>query len=103
MSEKKRAAAKAAKLDIQKKVEMYERAMEEALSAMIAGRHKWRQRVVDRVVLVVNLFDDLKIYSYSGHLRDYKLAEECADRVLRRSGLPVDREGWRILPEIGAS
>lgn len=84
----------------QLKEAMYERAMEEALAAMIAGRHKRKSRAVDRVVLAVNLFDDLKIYSFSGHLRDYKLAEECADRVLRRSGLPVDREGWRIMPEI---
>jgi len=90
------------KLDKQEKAAMYERAMEEALAAMIAGRHKRKSRAVDRVVLAVDLFEYLGICigAYYGTLRDYKLAKECADRVLRRSGLPVDREGWRILPEI---
>jgi hypothetical protein len=81
---------------------MYERAMGESLAAMIAGRHKRESRAVDRVILAVDLFEYLGIHigSYHRHLRDYKLAKECGDRVLRRSGLHRDREGWYILPPL---
>lgn len=86
--------------DSQAKATMYERAMEEALACMVAGRHKWKSRVVDRVVLAVDLFEYLGAYPLSKHVRDYKLAKECGDRVLARSGLPVSHDGWRILPPL---
>lgn len=88
--------------DNQAKAAKYERAMEEALASMIAGRHKRKSRAVDRVILAFDMFEYLGICltSLHKHVRDYNLAKECGDRVLARSGLPVTHDGWRILPPI---